>query len=216
MPAFDPRSNQIIIFGGGGQGRVLVDLIRAAGVYQLAGVVDDGLPPGSDVLGAKVLGGAVLLPDLRQQGYRLAANAVGGIGNVDVRLKVFGLLHDAGFECPNLVHPTAFIEPSAMLEGGVQVLAKTYISSAAVVGFGTLINAGVIVSHDCRIGRCVNLSPGAALAGGVTVEDYAQIGMNATVNVGVRVGSRCIIGNGATIKGDVPPGMRVRAGHIHP
>lgn len=211
---FDPTA--LIIFGGGGQGKTLIDLVRAAGTYRVVGIFDDGLPVGSAVMDVPVLGGAKDLGEWRERGITLAANAVGGIGNVDVRLKIFDILARAGFAFPALIHPTAIIEHSAAVEAGVQILAQAYVGSEARVGFGSLVNAGVIVSHDCVIGRVVNLSPGATLAGGVHVEDYAQIGMRATVNVQITVGSRALLGNGCTVKADVPPGTRVRAGTIWP
>ena len=46
-----------------------------------------------------------------------------------------------------------------------------YVGSEAHVGFGTIINTGAIVSHDCTLGDYANLSPGAILAGEVTVGD---------------------------------------------
>ncbi len=216
MPELPCDPTSLIIFGGGGQGKCLIDLVQVCGAFRVVGIIDDGIRDGTEILGVPVLGGANLLPDLYRSGFRLAANAVGGIGNVSVRVKIFDLLAEAGFSCPNLVHPTAWVEPSAELAGGVQILAMSYVSSAAKIGYGTLINAGVIVSHDCRIGQCVNLSPGAALAGEVCVEDFAQIGMNVTVNIGVTIGSGARVGNGATVKADVPPGGRVYAGTIWP
>ena len=206
----------VLIFGAGGQGKAVIDLIRTSGSYRIAGLIDDGLPPGSEVLGVPVLGGAALMKSWREQGVSLAVNAVGGIGNVDVRLRVFDQILQAGFTCPTLVHPSAVIEPSAVLEDGLQILAHAYVGSAARVGFGSLLNAGAIVSHDCKIGQVVNLSPGATLAGSVRVDDYTQIGMRATVNVGINVGTRCILGNGCTVKADVPPRTRVWAGTIWP
>ncbi len=206
----------LLVYGGGGHGKAVIELVRAVSAYRLVGVIDDGLPPGSDVLGAPVLGGAESLKEWHARGVRLAANAVGGIGNVAVRLKVFELIAEAGFSCPALVHPSAVVEPSAVLESGVQVLAQAYVGSAARVGFGSVLNAGAIVSHDCTLGQVTNLSPGAALAGFVRIEDHAQVGMNATVNLHVSVGAGCIIGNGATVKADVPAGTRVRAGSIWP
>ncbi|HZW02738.1 MAG TPA: acetyltransferase [Anaerolineaceae bacterium] len=216
MPHFAEDPTALIVFGGGGQGRTVIDLVRTIGAHRLAGVVDDGLPAGSEVLGVPVLGGAEALAEWRRKGVCLAVNAVGGIGNVAVRVKVYEILARAGFACPTLVHPSTVIEASAVLAGGVQILAQSYIGSAARIGYGTLINAGVIVSHDCNLGQCVNLSPGAALAGGVIVEDFAQIGMNATVNIGVRIGSMAQVGNGATVKADVPAGTLVRAVTIWP
>lgn len=213
----DPSiENAIVLFGGGGHGKTLIELVRASGVYHWIGVIDDQLPAGAQVLGVPVLGGAELLSDLRSAGVHLAVNGVGGIGRPELRQRVFAMLAEAGFSCPAVVHPSAWIEPSAHLDEGVQVLAHTYVSSSAQIGFGSLLNAGVVVSHDCVIGRVVNLSPGAMLAGGVHLEDYVQVGMAATINLGLRVGSAARIGNGATIKANVPAGTVVHAGETWP
>lgn len=211
---FDPTA--LILYGGGGHGKTLIDLVRAAGNFHWVGLIDDRLTRGSKVLGVSVLGGAEQLHELYQNGVRLAVNGVGGIGNPAVRQRVFDILEQAGFTCPAVVHPSAWVEQSARLEGGVQVLAHAYVSSAAFVGFGSVLNAGAVVSHDCRLGRCVNLSPGAALAGNVRLEDFVQVGMNATINLDVTVGRGARIGNGATVKADVPPDTVVRAGTIWP
>lgn len=208
--------SKIIVYGGGGHGKAVIDLLRTVGGYHLAGIIDDGIAPGTMIMGLPVLGGDAQLDDLFSAGVCLAANAVGGIGNVAVRIKIFERLQSAGFQFPTLVHPRAVIEPGAILDNGVQVLALSYVGSEARVGFGTVINAGVVVSHDCRLGKVVNLSPGAMLAGEVVVDDYAQIGMAATINVGVRVGSMARVGNGATVKADVPAGGRVFAGAVWP
>jgi sugar O-acyltransferase (sialic acid O-acetyltransferase NeuD family) len=212
--AFDPT--RVIIYGGGGLSKMIIETVRATGAYQIVGVIDDSRPQGSDVIGAPVLGGEEVLPDLFNNGVRMAVNSVGGIGNYKVRWGVFERLAEAGFVCPAIVHPTAFIDQSAILEAGVLVLAQSYVSAKAVVGMGTLINNTVVVSHDNVLGVCTTLSPGAKLAGDVILEDFVQIGMNATINIGVRVGKEALIGNGATIKKDVPPGTRVYAGDIWP
>jgi len=215
-PKFEFDPTRVIIYGGGGLSKMIIETVRATGAYQIVGVIDDGMPEGSDVIGSPVLGGEDILPDLHKDGVRMAVNSVGGIGDYKVRLSVFERLASVGFVCPAIVHPTAYIDHSAKLEAGVLVLAQSYVSGNAVVGMGTLINNTVVVSHDNVLGICTNLSPGAKLAGDVIIEDYAQIGMNATVNIGVRVGKAALIGNGATIKKDVPPGTRVYAGSIYP
>jgi sugar O-acyltransferase (sialic acid O-acetyltransferase NeuD family) len=212
--AFDPLA--IVVYGGGGHGKSLIDLLRALGSYRLVGVLDDGLPAGTLVLGAAVLGGGEALAGLYAQGVRLAVNAVGGIGNVAVRIKVFKRLAEAGFACPAVVHPTALVEPSATLAAGMQVFPHAYVGSAAQAGFGTIVNTGAIVSHDCTLGNYVNISPGAMLAGGVTVGDGGLVGMGVTVNLGVKLGAGVRIGNGATVKADVPDGGVVRAGTLWP
>ncbi len=210
----DPDS--IIIFGGGGHGKALIDLIRMLSVNPIAGIIDDGLSPDVIILGVPVLGGSVNLDRLVAAGVNLAANAVGGIGNIASRINVFERLAKAGFSCPALVHPTAFVEPSATLSEGVQVMPHAYVGSDAHIGFGAIVNTGAIVSHDCTLGDYANLSPGAILAGEVSVGSAALIGMGVTVNLRVKIGNQARIGNGATVKLDVPEGGLVHAGTIWP
>jgi acetyltransferase EpsM len=206
----------LLLFGGGGHGKTLIDLVSVLGSYQWGGIVDENLIPGSRILDLPVFGGPDLLVDLYQAGFHKAINGVGGIGNVAARLLVFEKLDKAGFSFPSLVHPTAWVEPSATIETGAQVLPLTYVGTDSKIGFGSLLNAHVVVSHDCEIGECVNLSPGATLAGGVKIHNHAQIGMGVTINLNLTVGAEARIGNGATIKADVPPGGRVYAGEIWP
>ncbi|HSF83802.1 MAG TPA: NeuD/PglB/VioB family sugar acetyltransferase [Anaerolineales bacterium] len=211
---FDPT--MIIVYGGGGHGKALIELLQARGTYRIAGIVDDGLNPDASVLGLPVLGGNQVLAELYGRGIHLAVNAVGGIGDLQARLKVFKRLANNGFACPAVVHPRALVEPSASLSAGVQVFAHAYVGSESQVGYGTIINTGAIVSHDCQLGDYVNISPGAILAGEVQIGSGALIGMGVTVNLRVNIGAGARIGNGATVKSDVPVNRVVRAGTTWP
>jgi sugar O-acyltransferase (sialic acid O-acetyltransferase NeuD family) len=213
--AFDPSA--IVIYGGGGHAKALIDLVRTLGSYRLVGVIDDD-PAARDgtVLGVPILGGASELAALAAAGVRQAVNAVGGIGDVGVRVRVFQRLAEAGFVCPTVIHPRAVVEASASLAAGAQVFPLAYIGSAAEVGFGAIVNTGAIVSHDCRLGAYTNLSPGAILAGEVRLGERVLVGMGATINLRVQVGAGARIGNGATVKSDLPAGAIVKAGGVWP
>lgn len=208
--------NRLVIYGAGGHGRSLAALIQKMGNFDLIGFIDDGRVAGEEILGLPVLGGREKLTELAKEGVRLAVNGVGGIGNLKSRLDVYDLLAQSGFHCPTVIHPTAFIEDSAMLDEGCQVMPLAYIGTQVETGFGCTINTGVIVSHDCQLADYVNLSPGATLAGGVSIGEGSLVGMRATVNLNVRIGRRALIGNGATVKADIPDGGVVPAGTIWP
>ena len=207
---------------------MLIDLIRRLQVYRIIGIVDDGgtvvpcgtVVPGREVaqtiMGLPVLGGGDVLPNLRAEGVRLAANGVGGISNIAVRINIFQKLAQAGFACPTLIHVSATVEQSARLSAGVQSFAHAYIGSEAKIGFGVIVGTGAIVSHDCIVGDYAILSPGAILAGEVQIGKGVLIGMGATINLQVKVGDGARIGNGATVKADVPENAIVRAGGIWP
>jgi sugar O-acyltransferase (sialic acid O-acetyltransferase NeuD family) len=212
--AFDPTA--LLVYGGGGHGKALIELVRVQSAYRIVGVIDDGLSPTEQVMGLPVLGGRDALPKLYEQGVRLAVNAVGGIGNTEARIEVFRRLARAGFTCPAVVHPTAFVEQSARLSPGVQVMPHAYVGSEASIGFGVIINTGAIVSHDCTLGEFANISPGAILAGEVQIGSRALVGMGVTVNLLVKVGAGARLGNGATVKTHVPENGIVRAGTTWP
>ncbi|MCW5875022.1 MAG: NeuD/PglB/VioB family sugar acetyltransferase [Anaerolineales bacterium] len=216
IPEAASLADAVIVYGGGGHGKAVIDLLRAAGGYTLAGVVDDSRQPGELVLDAAVIGGEAALAALREAGCHWALNAVGGIGAMSSRIAVFEKLEAAGFQLPTLVHPSAVVEPSAQLAPGVQVFPHAYVGSEARIGQGAIINTGVIVSHDCVIADYANLSPGSILAGGVQVGRGSLVGMGVTVNLNVRIGGMARIGNSATIKDDVPDGGVVRAGAVWP
>lgn len=218
MPAkgaeFDPRL--IVLYGAGGHGKQIVDLLKYSHQLELIGILDDVKEAGSELMGVPILGGYELLYELSMRGVRQAVNGIGGITDPAQRKACFDRLQAAGFTCPPIVHPTAVVEPSARIREGAQVFALAYVGSECEVGIGCLINYGAILSHDCILGERVNISPGAMLAGGVRVGEGARIGMGVTININLTIGSGALVGNGATVKADVPAGMVIHAGAIWP
>ncbi len=55
FPPADP--DRIVIYGGGGHAKSLIDLIRSEGKYKIEGILDDALPVGTHDLDVPVLGG---------------------------------------------------------------------------------------------------------------------------------------------------------------
>lgn len=210
------RKKEIIVYGGGGHGRSVIDLIRAMDEYEIVGVVDDGISSGQEIVGVPVIGGADQLAKLVEDGVKLAANAVGGVGDIRSRVSVFHRMIQAGFGFPILIHPTAFVEPNASLSAGVQVFPHAYIGSEAEVGFGGIVNTSASVSHNCVIGSYSNIAPGALIAGGVKIGRAALVGMGVTINLEVEIGEYARLGNSAVVKSDVPAGGIVGAGKIWP
>lgn len=209
-----PASAEILIYGGGGHAKTVMEMVQAIGAFRIAGIIDDGIAAGTEILGFRVLGGREALPGLVEQGIRLAANGVGGIIDINVRVRLFELLAAHGFAFPILAHPRATVERSAWLGDGVQVFAHAYVGSSAVVHPRAMINTGAVVSHDCEIGSYTHIAPGALLAGHVHVGERALVGMGVTTAIGVKIGSHVRIGNGAVIYADVPDKTIIPAGKV--
>jgi sugar O-acyltransferase (sialic acid O-acetyltransferase NeuD family) len=215
LPTHPLSNSQIIIYGAGGHAKAVMEIVQAIGAFRIAGILDDNATlTGSSVLGIPVLGTRELLPRLVEQGIRLAANGVGGIIDINIRMKLFDLLAGYGFAFPILCHPRATVEPSAQIFDGVQVFANAYVGSSTVLHERCMINTGAIVSHDCEIGSFTHIAPGAMLAGHIHVGEKVLVGMGVTTTIGIKIGNGARIGNGAILLADVPERAIVPAGKV--
>ncbi|MDP9349428.1 MAG: NeuD/PglB/VioB family sugar acetyltransferase [Gemmatimonadota bacterium] len=205
-------SERFLVWGGGGHGKVVADLLRALG-HQVAGYVDSD----AGKLGEQVEpgGGRVVrtqegfLAELEgREEYPPEVDAVAlAIGNNPVRLECARRLGSLGI--PPLVHPSAIVSPSAVLGRGTVLFPRAVVNAAASVGEAAIINTGAIVEHDCVVGDGAHLSPGAVLTGGAQVGPCSWIGAGAVVLPGVRVGAGVVVGAGAVVIRDVRDGAKV-------
>lgn len=100
--------------------------------------------------------------------------------------------------CADLQHgDNCFVMEGAILQPGVQL------------GRNVIVWSGAHVAHHSTIGDDTFLAPRVALAGRVVVEERCFLGINATVRDHVRIGRDSVIGAGAVVLHDVPPGSLV-------
>lgn len=210
-----PASRKIVVYGAGGHAKALIEMIRAAGEYQIVAVIDDDPAlSGKQVLGIPILGGGSGLARLFADGVENAANGVGGIIDQRVRKLIFDRLIDGGFYLPAIVNPKATLEASARVGYGTQVFANAYVGSEATLADMCMVNSGAVVSHDCVIGSFTHIAPGALLAGGVTVGENVLVGMGVTTAIGIMIHDGARVGNGAIVLKDVPARKIIAAGEI--
>lgn len=194
----------VLVFGASGHGKVVADIVRAAGL-ELAGFVDDD--PGRrevGLWGLPVRGWAECLALPAGPGRPAIAL---GIGDNRARERVLERIVAGGFEVLTVVHPRAAVSPRARLGTGTVVMALVAVNPDADVGAGVILNTGCVVEHDCRIGDFAHLSPNSALGGGVEIGARSHLGLGAVVLPLVKVGADVRVGAGAAVTGDAPPGV---------
>jgi sugar O-acyltransferase (sialic acid O-acetyltransferase NeuD family) len=193
----------IIVIGGGGHGRVVIDALLRAGAA-VVGVIDpDRLVATRLPASVPWLGGDDELASYPPSRYRLAIG-VGGIGDPQ-RRRLFETFHRADYGFARVEHPAATIALSGVSLGeGCQIMAGAVIQAGARIGADAIINTRAAIDHDCVVGDHSHVAPGAVLCGDVAVGEDSHIGAGAVVIQGVRIGRGCIIGANATILRDVP------------
>jgi len=124
---------------------------------------------------------------------------------------------------PELIDPTAFVAPGAVVLGDVTIGAEASVWFSAVIrgdtaairiGRQTNVQDGCILHADagfpCTLGDRVTLGHGA-IVHGATVEDDCLIGMRAVVMNGAKIGHGSIVAVGSVVTEgtEIPPGSVV-------
>lgn len=182
-------SDSVILIGGGGHAKVIIDCIQAAGGC-VAGILDDGLAPGTRILDVPVLGKIADREAYSGHQFLIA------IGSNAVRRRI---AESGNLQWATAVHPSAVVSPYARIGEGTVVMAGAVVNPGAVVGSHCIVNTGAIVEHDNRLGDFVHISPGAALGGTVTVGEGTHVGIGATVRNNIDICGGCTIGAGAAV-----------------
>lgn len=81
------------------------------------------------------------------------------------------------------IHPTAFVDPSAVLGENV------HIAAGAVIGAGVRIGAGSVIGPQCYIGTDVTIGDSADIREQVVISHNCTIGDRFIAQPGVRIGS---------------------------
>lgn len=198
---------KLILLGGGGHGRVLVDALRACG-SSVDGLLDAREATDVRVKDVRLLGDDHWLLSQSTSAVVLI-NGVGANPSVVPRNALFDRLHSAGFAFLSVVHPSAVVSPESRLGEGVQVLARAVVQAGAVVGDNVVVNTGAILEHDVSVDSHVFISPGAVVCGDAKIGHGTFIGTGALVLPGVKVGNNAVVAAGATVTKDVADGAVV-------
>ncbi|MBI1368145.1 MAG: acetyltransferase [Planctomycetes bacterium] len=192
----------LIIYGAGDHGRVVADAAAAAG-WHVRGFLDDRIATDTTIGPFRVIGSG-------DQVGEFDARIIVAVGDNAARCRCVAALLHAGANITSVVHPSAQVSPSAVIEAGVFIGPLAVVNAESVIDGGAIINSGAIVEHHNRIGSATHVAPGAVLTGRCTVGARALIGARAVLLPGLCVGDDAIVGAGAVVTSDVPAGATVR------
>lgn len=193
---------RLLLIGGGGHARVVIDAARASGAMDVIAILDDRVESAGGELDGVPVVGPVNPQGMKSVGADFAFVAIGDCG---VRSRIASAL-DGVLPWATVIHPSAWVSPASCLGAGVLIAAMAVIQPGADIGDHVIVNTAASVDHDSRVERFAHVGPGVRLCGGTHVGEGALVGVGAAVAPGVRIGNGAVVGAGAVAVSDIPPG----------
>jgi UDP-perosamine 4-acetyltransferase len=202
------KSNDpVVVLGGGGHAKVVVDILEEMGLYEIMGLVTkDAI---GTLPGYKVLGDDGVLPDLLAQGVTRAAMGIGGFTTNSLRRQVYERAKSLGFEMVTVVHPSAVIAGGVSIGEGSVIFPGVVLNTQVRVGENVVVATGSTVDHETVVEANALISAGVTVGANVIIQEGALLAIGSTVVSGVSIGCRAVVGAGAVVLDDVPDGVTV-------
>lgn len=197
-----------IILCAGYHSHVVTEILGLRDECEVIGMLDDNSQLHNTFRnGFPILGGLPLLRELKDKG-RVDSAAL-GLGNLSLRrrrMEIYQEARNLGIEMIQVIHPTAFVSPTALCGPGLFLGPHAVIHTGTKLGENVMVSTGSTIDHDNEIGDHVFISAGVHTAGLVKIERGVFIGPGAIVGNGCVIGEESVVGAGAVVNNDIPAG----------
>lgn len=193
------KKPEIILIGGGGHCKSVIDVIEEEGKFKIAGIVDLKKKIGEKVLNYEIFATDEDLGTLSKD-YKYAFITIGQIGIGKKRKKLYEKCIDLGFKFPKIISPYAYVSKHSIIGAGTVVMHGAIVNAGAKIGSNCIINSRALIEHDAEIQDNCHISTGAIINGGVKVGEGSFIGSNATTKQYITIPKNSFIKAGSVAK----------------
>jgi sugar O-acyltransferase (sialic acid O-acetyltransferase NeuD family) len=190
---------EIILIGGGGHCKSVIDVIEQERKFQIVGIIDKPELLGTNVLGYLVIGNDSDLDNLAKE-YKYAIVTAGQIKSPNLRIKLFDLVLSAGFILPSIISPRAYVSKHSKIGKGTVVMHDVLINVNTTIGENCIINSKALIEHDCVVSSHCHISTQAIINGSVSVGERSFVGSHSTTRQGITIEKDSFIKAGSVVK----------------
>jgi sugar O-acyltransferase (sialic acid O-acetyltransferase NeuD family) len=131
------------------------------------------------------------------------------IGHPTTKLRVCREIVERGGEFITLVHPTAVVGSHNVIGAGSLLCPGSVITTNVTLGRFVTLNLHATVGHNAVLGEGCTLSPHCDITGRATLGEGVFLGSHASVLPSVQVGDYAVIGAGSVVIRKVAAGATV-------
>lgn len=173
------KKKYIVLVGGGGHCKSVIDVIEQENRFQIVGIVDKREFLGTNVLNYKVIG----YDDKLEMIFETCKNAIVTMGHMisnTKRVRLFHIIKKIGFDIPTIISPLAYVSKYSSIGEGTIVMHHALVNSNVRIGRNCIVNSKALIEHDTIIGDNCHISTAAVVNGGVEIKENSFFGSNAT------------------------------------
>ena len=199
----------IVLVGGGGHCKAVIDVIESLDQYSIAGIVDQPEKLGQFCLGYPIIGGDAELPKLVKKHHHFLIT-VGQIKTAQIRHRLLITLQQLGAEMATIIAPSATISRHATIGVGSLIMPAAVIGAEVTIGQNCIINSGAIIEHESHIGDSCHIATGAVINGQTSVQQHCFIGSNSVLKQGISIAQNSVIAAGIRVLTSVTANQTIR------
>jgi sugar O-acyltransferase (sialic acid O-acetyltransferase NeuD family) len=188
----------LILIGGGGHCKSVIDVIEMQGYYKIVGILDKPDLVGTIVLGYPIVGTDSDILKFKNQNCEFLIT-IGQIRAADSRIKIYSFLKSIDAKIAKVISPLANISKHSLVKDGTIVMHHANINASSTIGVNGIINTNAIIEHDVKIGDHCHISTGTIINGNCKIANNCFIGSNSVLMEGINVEENCTIGMGSVV-----------------
>ena len=149
---------KLLIVGAGSHGQAVAETAMACG-YSVVDFLDDRSP--------RAIGGL----DAIEQLEPFYDAVIVSLGNNALREELLKRIRKPA----TLIHPRAYVAPSAVVGEGSVMLPGALVHTNARIGKGCILSVGVCIDHDAAVGDFCHVNTGAVIGAGKRVAPRTRV-----------------------------------------
>ena len=190
------NSKNLILIGGGGHCKSVIDVAESAG-YTILGILDTAENVGKKVLNYSIIGTDDEIVNYVDKAHFVIT--VGQIKDATLRMKLYAKVINSHGQFATLIASTARVSRYSAIGDGTVIMHQAVVNADARVGIGCIINTFANIEHDAVIGDFCHISTGTTINGNCTVGKGTFIGSQAVMVNGVSITEGSVIAAGAVV-----------------